>query len=100
MEVPQEAEDPGQAVDQEQAGDPGQEEDPGQAEGLEQAGDRVQVELQSLHSVLYPVHKQNQLRDPEGVEMEQPQRLASLQRVAVEEQLSLVAPHRESQHLK
>lgn len=94
MEVPQEAEDPGQAVDQEQAGDPGQ------AEGLEQAGDRVQVELQSLHSVLYPVHKQNQLRDPEGVEMEQPQRLASLQRVAVEEQLSLVAPHRESQHLK
>lgn len=87
MEVPQEAEDPGQAVDQEQAGDPGQ------AEGLEQAGERVQVELQSLDSVLYPVHKQNQLRDPEGVEMEQPQRLAS-------QQLSLVAPHRESQHLK
>ena len=101
MEVPEQAGDPVRVEDRMQVDDPEQEGDQVLGEGPEQEGDQVQVVDQSPHCVLYLVHKQNQLRDLEGVELEQVQHLFPPQRLLVgEERVVLVSPHRESLHLR
>ena len=72
-----------------------------QGEDPELGGVQVQVVDQSPHCVLFLVHKQDQLKELEGLELERLRRLFPRQRVLVEEErLVPVVPHRESLQLR